>query len=140
MNNNIEQKRTEIWVFLLFLPLYIVNIIYGVKNLDTNCTEPVGSIVYDLPVWLIVVGSCGCLKFICSFLYLKQIVNTLSFNEFVWFIIGNILFWNGTQNCSGELYNLGLANMIIGYISIFLGIGFWIKNQNKEIQGPIRIV
>lgn len=46
----------------------------------------------------------------------------LALNSIAWLVIGNILFWNGTQDCSGDLYKLGLANMIIGYISILAAI------------------
>jgi hypothetical protein len=143
MSNNTEQKKnnkTEILISLLFLPLWIVNIIYGVNYLGASCAESVGGIVFGFPVWLIVYGSCGCFKVICTFFNMQDTVTLLSLNEFAWFIVGNVLFWNGTQDCSGELYKLGLANMIIGYISIFLGIVImiwlcvWVKRQNKAIQ------
>ena len=143
MSNNTEQKKNntiEILLSVLFLPLWIVNIIYGVNNLGASCAESVGGIVFGFPVWLIVNGSCGCLKVICIFLKIEDTLKVLALNEVAWFIVGNVLFWNGTQNCSGELYKLGLANMIIGYISLFIGIvmliviGCWFNRQNKAIQ------
>lgn len=141
MSYDTEQKKnnkTEILISLLFLPLYIVNIVYGVSYLGASCTEPVGKIVFDLPVWLIVVGSCGCLKVMCIFLKMEDTLRVLALNDLAWLVIGNLLFWNGSQNCSGELYNLGLANMIIGYISLFIAVVMmiwlciWVKKQNNH--------
>lgn len=117
-----KNNTIEIIISFILLSLNIVNIIYGIKYLDTECSTKVGEIVFNFPVWLIIVGALGIFQFIIVCFNWETMIQLLGLNSIAWFVIGNILFWNGTQDCSGDLYKLGLANMIIGYISIFGGI------------------
>jgi uncharacterized integral membrane protein len=136
-----NNKLQSIILQLFILPLYIINIIFGVKYIDDNCTDYVGEISFKFPLWLIICGSIGCLKLIFSIFDLNKLIQIIGLFDISWFIIGNILFWNGTLECIGELYKLGLANMIIGYIMIFLTIIILIliciflrKNSNNYVD------
>jgi hypothetical protein len=121
---NNSNKKQSILIYIIILPLYIVNIIFGVKYLDDTCTSNVSEISFKFPLWLIINGSIGCLKLILAIINSKDLINIIGLFDLLWFIIGNILFWNGTLDCTGELYKLGFANMIIGYILIFLAFIF----------------
>lgn len=122
---NLEYKKnntTELIISFIMLSLHIVNIVYGVNYLDSDCAEKVGGIIFNFPVWLIIVGTLGICQFIGIYFEWESLQQILALNSIAWLVIGNVLFWNGTQDCSGDLYKLGLANMIIGYISGLIGI------------------
>lgn len=120
--NQVISRRSEIILSLFSLPLHIINILFGIDYIDISCAEKVGLIIFNFPVWLILVGSVGIVQFVCTLLNFEKTLEFFAINNIVWMIIGNILFWYGTQDCSGDLYKIGFVNMLSGYITIGISI------------------
>lgn len=121
----------------IILSLPIVEIVFGIQYY--NQIECISDINIPLDIWLIVRGSSTILTlilFICvmyfisrnnltSFLgiLLSPLFYVLQFFNFIWLILGSIIFWRYCSNVEPESVNILLyVSLIFGYISILVSI------------------
>lgn len=120
----------------VFLPLYIAELVIGLKYLNSPLNECHNASVVDPSVWL-VVGSVTCIGcfvfFLCAvgylvikqsetpfvFVILYQILQLLF--SLAWTIVGAVMLWRDNLDCKPqELHDMLYASVIIRLILVFV--------------------